>query len=58
MFSSTHFSGVLPRQSSSYVKQEIIEARKDAMKRREVVPDDILQHIIKLQGLLALSFRD
>ena len=38
--------------------REIIEARKNAMKRGGLVPDDILQHIIKLQGLLALSFRD
>ena len=30
--------------------REIIEARKNAMKKGEVVPDDILQHIIKLQG--------
>lgn len=30
--------------------REIIEARKNAMKKGEVVPDNILQHIIKLQG--------
>ena len=34
-----------------------IEARKNAMKKGEEVPDDILQHIIKLQGLLTLPSR-
>ena len=31
--------------------RKVIEVRKNAMKKGEEVPDDILQHIIKLQGL-------
>ena len=33
--------------------RKVIEVRKNAMKRGEEVPDDILQHIIQQQGLLA-----
>ena len=33
--------------------RKVIEVRKNAMKKGEEVPDDILQHIIKMQGLYA-----
>jgi len=32
--------------------RKVIEVRKNAMNKGEEVPDDILQHIIKQQGLL------
>lgn len=38
--------------------RKVIEVRKSAMKRGEEVPDDILQHIIQQQGLLAFLSRE
>ena len=36
--------------------RKVIEVRKNAMNKGEEVPDDILQHIIKQQGLLPISY--
>ena len=36
----------------------MIEERRNAMNKGEEVPDDILQHIIKQQGLLVVLFTD
>ena len=35
--------------------RKVIEVRKNAMKKEEEVPDDILQHIIQQQGLLSFT---
>ena len=35
--------------------RKVIEARKNAMNKGEEVPDDILRHIIKQQGLLSFT---
>ena len=36
--------------------RKVIEVRKNAMNKGEEVPDDILQHIIKQQGLLMATY--
>ena len=38
--------------------RKVIEERRNAMKRGEEVPDDILQHVIQQQGLLVVLFTD
>ena len=37
--------------------RKMMGTRKNEMRKGEEVPDDILQHIIELQGLLVLSSR-